>query len=70
MRSTRIGLVLVASWLLIAPAGLATAQEGEGLSDVLTDLLDGRVTLRVADPHQEAPLRFEPFLVQAARPDE
>jgi len=29
--------------------------------DVLTDLLDGRVTLRVADPHQDAPLRFEPF---------
>ena len=29
--------------------------------DVLTDLLDGRVTLRVADANQEAPLRFEPF---------
>ena len=29
--------------------------------DVLTDLLDGRVTLRVADANQEAPLRFEPY---------
>ena len=28
--------------------------------NVLTDLLDGRVTLRVADPNHEAPLRFEP----------
>lgn len=33
----------------------------EVCGDVLTDLLDGRVMLRVADPHQEAPLRFEPF---------
>ena len=41
MRSTRIGLVLLSVWLLAAPAGLASAQEGEGLSDVLTDLLRG-----------------------------
>ena len=41
MRFTRIGLVLLAVWLLAAPAGMAVAQEGEGLSDVLTDLLRG-----------------------------
>jgi Do/DeqQ family serine protease len=41
MRSTRIGLVLLSVWLVAAPAGLASAQEGEGLSDVLTDLLRG-----------------------------
>ena len=34
----------------------------EVCGDVLTDLLDGRVTLRVADPHREAPLQFEPFV--------
>jgi ribonuclease D len=40
----------------------------EVCGNVLTDLLDGRVTLRVADPHHEAPLRFEPFLVEGSRP--
>lgn len=48
------------------PPRLKQGWRADVCGDVLTDLLDGRVTLRVADPHQEAPLRFEPFLVQGA----
>lgn len=74
MRSTRIGLVLVASWLLIAPAGLATAQEGEGLSDVLTDLLRGSEGAgptagpdrRVPFGREEMQLSFAPLVKETA----
>src|SRR5690606_16743292 len=74
MRSTRIGLVLVASWLLIAPAGLATAQEGEGLSDVLTDLLRGSEGAgptagpdrRVPFGREEMQLSFAPLVKKTA----
>ena len=44
MRATRIVLFLFGAWLLAATAmtaRIAAAQEGEGLSDVLSDLLRG-----------------------------
>lgn len=41
MRVTRIGLLVFSLCLGVAGAMTATAQEGEGLSEVLTDLLRG-----------------------------
>src|SRR5690606_1766395 len=74
MRSIRIGLVLVASWLLAAPAGLAVAQEGEGLSDVLTDLLRGSDDAgptagpdrRIPFGREEMQLSFAPLVKETA----
>lgn len=43
------------------PPRLKQGWRAKVCGNVLTDLLDGRVTLRVADANQEAPLRFEPF---------
>ena len=74
MRSTRIGLVLLSVWLLAAPAGLASAQEGEGLSDVLTDLLRGSEGAgptagpdrRVPFGREEMQLSFAPLVKETA----
>lgn len=34
---------------------------GEVCGTLLSDVLDGKLTLRVADPRSDAPLRFEPY---------
>jgi Do/DeqQ family serine protease len=74
MRSTRLGLVLIALFFLSAPLGMATAQEGEGLSDVLTDLLRGTEgngatpgpDRRVPFGREEMQLSFAPLVKETA----
>jgi Do/DeqQ family serine protease len=77
MRSTRIGLVLLGAWLLAAgamTARMAVAQEGEGLSDVLTDLLRGAEGAgptagpdrRVPFGREEMQLSFAPLVKETA----
>ncbi|HEY6633475.1 MAG TPA: DegQ family serine endoprotease [Rhizobiaceae bacterium] len=74
MRSTRLGLVLLSAWLLAIPAAPALAQEGEGLSDVLTDLLRGSEDAgptagpdrRVPFGRDEMQLSFAPLVKETA----
>lgn len=75
MRATRIGLLLLG--LSFAGAGItakmAVAQEGEGLTDVLTDLLKGSEDPATAGPDRRVPfgrdevqLSFAPLVKQTA----
>src|SRR5690606_15259937 len=41
------------------PPRLATGWRADVCGDLLTDVLDGKVTLRVADPDSDHPLAFE-----------
>jgi Do/DeqQ family serine protease len=74
MRSTRIGLVLLSAWLVAAAPASVLAQDGEGLSDVLTDLLrgtddDGATAgpdRRVPFGRQEMQLSFAPLVKETA----
>jgi ribonuclease D len=43
------------------PPKLLQGWRGEVCGTLLTDLLDGSLTLRVVDPRSDAPLRFEPY---------
>ncbi|MBX3584305.1 MAG: DegQ family serine endoprotease [Rhizobiaceae bacterium] len=72
MRVTRIGLLVFSLCLGVAGAMTATAQEGEGLSEVLTDLLrgsDGATAgpdRRVPFGRQEVQLSFAPLVKETA----
>ena len=77
MRATRIVMFLLGVWLLAATAmtaRIAAAQEGEGLSDVLTDLLRGAEgEAQTAGPDRRIPfgreeiqLSFAPLVKETA----
>jgi len=74
MRFTRLRLVLLSAWLLAVPAAPALAQESEGLSDVLTDLLRGTEGAgptagpdrRVPFGRDEMQLSFAPLVKETA----
>ncbi len=77
MRATRVATVLLGVWLLAAAAltaGIAAAQEGEGLTDVLTDLLRGAEGAaptpgpdrRIPFGREEIQLSFAPLVKETA----
>ena len=77
MRATRIGFVLLGAWLaaaVVPVARMAVAQEGEGLSDVLSDLLRGSEGVgptagpdrRIPFGREEIQLSFAPLVKETA----
>ena len=71
MRVTRLALIVLGFWLVAAPATVA-AQEGEGLTDVLSDLLRGTEDpasapeRRVPFGREDMQLSFAPLVQQTA----